>query len=110
MIRTLAVMRRNEVVKLRKTGLSYAEIGRRLGISRERVRKIATEKTKPKRVPQPKGMLTIGDVAQYLGLHANTVRRWSEKGIIKSYRIGPRRDRRFRRVDIDDFLKKAETD
>jgi len=101
---TLAVVRhKKEVVKLRETGLSYAEIGRRLGISRERVRQIVTGK--PKRVPQPKVMLTIGDVAQCLGVHPNTVRTWSEKGILKSYRIGPRRDRRFRREDIDDFLK-----
>jgi excisionase family DNA binding protein len=98
---------KDEVVKLRETGLSYAEIGRRFGISRERVRQIATGK--PKRVPLPKvmlkGMLTTGDVAQFLGVHPNTVRVWSEKGILKSYRIGPRRDRRFRREDIDDFLK-----
>ena len=98
---------RAEVVKLRETGLSYAEIGRRLGISRERVRQIA--RGKPKRVPQPKimlkVMLTLGDVAQLLGVHPNTVRNWSEKGILKSYRIGPRRDRRFRREDIDNFLK-----
>jgi len=92
---------------LRETGLSYAEVGRRLGISRQRAWLIATGK--PKRVPQPKimlkAMLTIGDVAQCLGVHPNTVRVWSEKGILKSYRIGPRRDRRFRREDIDDFLK-----
>lgn len=99
--------RYNDVVKLRETSLSYAEIGRRLGISRERARQIATGK--PKRVPQPKimlkVMLTIGDVAQCLGVHPNTVRVWSDKGILKSYRIGPRRDRRFRREEIDDFLK-----
>ena len=101
------MLRHNEVVKLKETGLSYAEIGRRLGISRERVRQIATGKSK--RVPQPKimlkVMLTIGDVAKCLGVHPNTVRKWSDKGILKSYRIGPRRDRRFRREDIDDFLK-----
>ena len=33
--------RRDEVVKLRKAGVSYAEIGRRLGMSRERVRQPA---------------------------------------------------------------------
>ena len=98
---------RDEVAKLKETGLSNAEIGRRLDKSRERVRQIVTGK--PKRVPQPKimlkVMLTVDDVAQCLGLHPNTVRRWSDKGILKSYRIGLRRDRRFRREDIDDFLK-----
>jgi len=52
-------------------------------------------------------MLTASDVAQLLGLHPNTVRRWSEKGILKSHRIGPRGDRRFSREDIDGFLKQG---
>ena len=55
-----------------------------------------------------KAMLRIGDVAQVLGLHANTVRRWSEKGILKSYRIGSRGDRRFLWEDVDGFLKERE--
>ena len=101
------VERHNEVINLRETGLSYAEIGRRLDISRERVRQIV--KGKPERVLQPevmpKGILTTGEVAGCIGVHRNTVRRWAETGILKSYRIGPRRDRRFRREDIDDFLK-----
>ena len=102
------VVRHNEVINLRETGLSYAEIGRRLDISRERVRQIV--KGKPKRVPQPKvmpkGILTTGEVARCLGVHRNTVRRWTVTGILKSYRVGPRRDRRFQREDIDAFLKK----
>ena len=32
--------RRDETVKLREAGSSYAEIGRRLGVTRERVRQI----------------------------------------------------------------------
>ncbi len=101
--------RRDEVVKLRESGLTYAEIGRRLGISRERVRQIIKVKP-PREKPDldSKVMLTTGDVAQLLGIHANTVRRWSEKGALKSYRIGPRGDRRFKREDIDGFLKEGE--
>ncbi len=41
-----------------------------------------------------KAMLTPRQVADLLGLHPNTVRRWSKKGILKSYRISPRGDRR----------------
>ncbi len=48
-------------------------------------------------------MLTTGEVAHRLNVHVNTVRRWSNRGIIKAYRIGPRHDRRFRRKDIDSF-------
>ncbi len=45
-------------------------------------------------------MIATAEVAQLLHVHANTVRRWSNKGIVKSYRIGPRADRRFIREDI----------
>jgi hypothetical protein len=34
----------------------------------------------------------------------NTVRRWSNQGVLKAYRIGSRGDRRFRQEDIDCFL------
>ena len=100
--------RRDEIIELRKSGLTYAEIGRRFDISKERVRQILTPKPpKPapqKPIPEPKVMLTTGEAARLLGIHVNTVRRWNAKGILKSYRIGPRGDRRFRREDIDSFL------
>ena len=50
-------------------------------------------------------MLTISDVAHLLNVHVNTVRRWSNRGIIKTYRIGSRGDRRFDREDIASFLE-----
>lgn len=56
-----------------------------------------------------KVLLTTSDVAQFLGVHLNTVRRWSRKGILKSYRISPRGDIRFRREDVDRFLKERES-
>jgi excisionase family DNA binding protein len=49
-------------------------------------------------------MLTIHDVARLLNIHINTARRWSDQGIIKSYRITRRGDRRFRHEDIARFL------
>jgi excisionase family DNA binding protein len=49
-------------------------------------------------------MLSIRDVARLLHIHVNTVRRWSDQGIIKSYRITRRGDRRFRQEDIAHFL------
>ena len=50
-------------------------------------------------------MLTTAEVAKILNLHTNTVRRWSDNGVLKSYRIGPRGDRRFRADEIMLFLK-----
>jgi excisionase family DNA binding protein len=49
-------------------------------------------------------MLTASDVGRLLNVHINTVRRWTNKGILKGYRIGPRGDRRFRQEDIATFL------
>ena len=49
-------------------------------------------------------MLTTSEVARILHVHINTVRRWSDKGIIKTYRIGSRGDRRFKEEDVSRFL------
>jgi excisionase family DNA binding protein len=51
-----------------------------------------------------KPMLTIKDVALLLHIHVNTARRWSDQGILKSYRITRRGDRRFKQEDIARFL------
>lgn len=56
------------------------------------------------------GMLTISEVAHLLNVHINTVRRWSNQGTLKSYRIGSRGDRRFRQEDIDSFLLQGNKD
>ena len=49
-------------------------------------------------------MLTVGEVARLLHIHINTVRRWSNQGIIKSHRITSRGDRRFKQGDIALFI------
>lgn len=49
-------------------------------------------------------MLTVKEVSQILHVHSNTLRRWSDQGIIKSYRISSRGDRRFTREDVNSFL------
>ena len=53
--------------------------------------------------------LTTKEVAHILGIHQNTVRRWSDLGIIKSFRISARGDRRFKHEDIYRFLNKINT-
>jgi len=49
-------------------------------------------------------MLTVREVAQLLHVHPNTLRRWSNNGRIRAYRITPRGDRRYKREEIDRFL------
>ena len=52
--------------------------------------------------------LTVGEVAKILNLHRSTVRRWSDLGILRTYRLGPRGDRRFLSADIMSFLENLE--
>jgi len=52
----------------------------------------------------PDRLLTVRDVADLLHVHSNTARRWSDLGLIKSYRVGPRGDRRFRAEDLNTFI------
>jgi excisionase family DNA binding protein len=49
-------------------------------------------------------MLNIREVARLLHVHSNTIRRWSDQGLITAHRINRRGDRRFRREDIVKFL------
>lgn len=55
---------------------------------------------------QMANMLTVQEVARLLHIHPNTLRRWSNRGLIKAYRITPRGDRRYRRQEIINFLAK----
>ena len=57
-----------------------------------------------KRETEP--MLTVREVASLLHVHVNTVRRWSNRGLLKAYQINHRGDRRFRQVDVALFLTK----
>ena len=54
--------------------------------------------------PPSEAMLTARQVADFLQVHISTVRRWSDQGILRSYRVGLRRDRRYRQEDVLDFL------
>ncbi len=97
----------NSAPSLKKSGLSYAEIGRRLNLSGERVRQILKRKRTQwdkSSYSNPGTLLTVSEAAKRLGVHTNTIRCWSAKGILKPYRIGQRQDRRFKSRDLDDFI------
>ncbi len=49
-------------------------------------------------------LLTLENVASILDVHVNTVIHLSNLGILKSFRIGPRSERRFRVDDVVAFM------
>jgi excisionase family DNA binding protein len=49
-------------------------------------------------------LLTVSEAARVLSAHPNSVRRWADMGLLPSYRIGRRGDRRFKTEDLHYFL------
>lgn len=52
-------------------------------------------------------MLTTRQVAEFLQVSICSIRRWSDRGILKFYRVGSRGDRRYWRADVLDFLEQS---
>jgi excisionase family DNA binding protein len=50
-------------------------------------------------------LLTLREASRLLRVSRNTLRRWSEDGLIASYRIGDRGDRRFEREELEAFIE-----
>ncbi|MFA5146957.1 MAG: helix-turn-helix domain-containing protein [Candidatus Omnitrophota bacterium] len=51
-------------------------------------------------------LMTINDVAQFLKVTTTTVRRWTDTGLLKCYRIGKRNERRFDKKDVMKYLQR----
>jgi excisionase family DNA binding protein len=49
-------------------------------------------------------MMTVSEVARLVHVHPNTLRRWSDQGVIRTFRISSRGDRRYRKLDVHYFL------
>ena len=58
----------------------------------------------PRTTPSRARLLTVSAAAEVLAAHPNSVRRWADMGLLPSFRIGVRGDRRFRFEDISAFL------
>lgn len=98
---------RDRIIALHKRGLPNAEIARAVGVTRQRVWEVLNPKPKEKErrydisavldAPEKALMapMRISSVATFLGVHPNTIRRWSNNGLIQCFRFGPRSDRRF---------------
>jgi excisionase family DNA binding protein len=53
----------------------------------------------------PQRLLTLKEVSDMLRVHPNSIRRWSDTGLLPAVRIGERGDRRFRLQDVERFLQ-----
>ena len=106
MYKTVSNNRNETVALLRDKGLTYAEIGKRLGITKQYAWYLLNGQNNRKysAVHNPDSLLTVNQAARILNIHANTIRRWCDKGMLKAYRIGPRKDRRINRKDIEKML------
>ena len=49
-------------------------------------------------------LVSVGQAAEMLFVHPDTLRRWATRGLLSVYRVGPRRDRRFRRSEVTRLL------
>lgn len=49
-------------------------------------------------------ILTSSEAAAILCVHENTLRRWSDLGIIPHFRLGARGDRRYYEADVRSYI------
>jgi len=56
----------------------------------------------------PSELIRVGQAAAILNVSENTVRRWADEGLMTAYRVGPRRDRRFHRTEVQQLLNRVE--
>ena len=52
-------------------------------------------------------MLTMEEAAEIMGVSKSTLRRLDNTGLIKSYRIGTGKHRRFRKKELLDYLENS---
>lgn len=105
--------RNREIRRLKRKGFTHRKLGEVYGISLQRVGQIVTKKRRINMVikeevkPIESGpeLLNIAQARRMLNLHTNTIRRYTDIGIIPVYRIGTRGDRRFKRTDLQKFLE-----
>lgn len=94
------------IADLKREGKSNTEIAQEVRVSRQYVHSVLHGRPRREsRRPLNEDLLTTSEAAQLLKVASNTIRKWSERGLISSYRIGPRGDRRFDRTEVIEYLK-----
>ena len=109
---------KDRIIELHKRGLPNAEIGRAVGVSRQRVWEVLNPIREKERrydisdvlsTPENAQMtpMSISSVATFLGVHPNTIRKWANNGLIRCFRIGPRNDRRFELQHVMEMVRQG---
>lgn len=52
-------------------------------------------------------LVTLAEASKLLKVHPNTLRKWDKTGMLKAVRFGERGDRRYRKEEIEQFVKKG---
>ncbi len=51
-------------------------------------------------------LLTMKETCELLKVHANTLRQWDKKGILKAVRFGARLDRKYKKEEVLKLLNR----
>lgn len=65
-----------------------------------------TDKSNPQTWPEEQ-LMTVTEVAAFLRISQNTVRALTDRGELRCYRVGGRKERRFSKADIQAYLEKS---
>ena len=102
-LRAIGSSRLAKVGIMKEAGLTYTTIASRLGITKQRAHQILSKQRIQKK--EFRELLTASDAASLLNVHVNTIRRWSDKGVMPTYRVGSRGDRKFKREDVEKLIR-----
>jgi transcriptional repressor of dcmA and dcmR len=64
---------------------------------------------KKEKVPVTERLLDIREAAEFLNVSEMSIRRWTNSGALHCYRVGGKRERRFRLEDLEAFLRGKQT-
>jgi len=59
-----------------------------------------------KKLEETPDFLTIGEVSKLFKIHPDTLRNWEKSGALVPLRVGPRKDRKYRKQDIETIVAK----
>lgn len=59
-----------------------------------------------KKIEETPDLLSIGEVSKLFNIHPDTLRNWERSGELVPLRLGPRKDRKYRKQDIETIVAK----